>query len=66
MSDQSNLPTLRKYGKIKEITIKKGINIDTHKNQFEYYYISFVEIVEKVEEQRKLLKKRKKLLFQRR
>lgn len=59
MSDQSNLPTLRKYGKIKEVTIKKGINIDTHKNQFEYYYISFVEIVEKVEEQRKLLKNKK-------
>lgn len=50
MSDQSNLPASRKYGKIKEVTIKKGINVDAHKNQFEYYYISFVEIVEKEEE----------------
>ena len=59
MSDQSNLPVLRQYGKIKEVTIKKGINIDTHKKQFEYYYISFVEIVEKEEEQRILFKKKK-------
>ena len=47
MSDQSNLPELRKYGKIKEVIIKKGINVDIHKNQFEYYYISFIEIIEK-------------------
>lgn len=59
MSDQSNLPTLRQYGKIKEVTIKKGINVDTHNRQFEYYYISFVEIVEKEEEQRILFKKKK-------
>jgi hypothetical protein len=59
MSDQSNLPALRQYGKIKEVTIKKGINVDTHKRQFEYYYISFVEIVEKEEEQRILFKKKK-------
>lgn len=59
MSDQTNLPALRKYGKIKEVTIKKGINVDTHKKQFEYYYISFVEIVEKEEEQRILFKKKK-------
>ena len=59
MSDQSNLPTLRKYGKIKEVTIKKGINIDTNKNQFEYYYISFVEIVEKEKEQQILFRKKK-------
>ena len=59
MASQSNLPALRKYGKIKEVTIKKGINIDTHKNQFEYYYISFVEIVEKEEEHRILFKKKK-------
>lgn len=59
MSDQSNLPTLRKYSKIKEVTIKKGINVDTHKNQFEYYYISFIEIVEKEKEQQFLFKKKK-------
>ena len=59
MSDQSNLPSLKKYGKIKEVTIKKGINVDTHKNQFEYYYISFVEIVEKEEEQQILFRKKK-------
>ena len=51
MSDQSNLPELRKYGKIKEVIIKKGINVNIHKNQFEYYYISFVEIVEKEQEE---------------
>jgi len=59
MADQSNLPALRKYDKIKEVIIKKGINVDIHKNQFEYYYISFVEIVEKEEEQRGLFKKKK-------
>ena len=59
MSDQSNLPSLKKYGKIKEVTIKKGINVDTNKNQFEYYYISFVEIVEKEEEQQILFRKKK-------
>jgi len=62
MSDQSNLPTLKKYGKIKEVTIKKGINVDTHKNQFEYYYISFVEIVEKEEEQQILFRKKKVII----
>ena len=59
MSDQSNLPELRKYGKIKEVIIKKGINVDIHKNQFEYYYISFVEIVEKEQEQKSLFKTKK-------
>ncbi len=59
MTSQSNLPALRKYGKIKEVIIKKGINVDTHKNQFEYYYISFVELIEKEQEQRKLFKKKK-------
>ena len=59
MSDQSNLPELRKYGKIKEVIIKKGINVDIHKNQFEYYYISFVEIIEKEQEQKGLFKTKK-------
>ena len=59
MADQSNLPTLRKYGKIKEVTIKKNVVADIHKNQFEYYYISFVEIIEKEQEQRGLFKKKK-------
>lgn len=59
MNNQSNLPALRKYDKIKEITIKKNIVADTHKNQFEYYYISFVEIIEKEQEQRGLFKKKK-------
>ena len=59
MSDQSNLPALRKYGKIKEVIIKKGIIVDTHKNQFEYYYISFIEIIEKEQEQRGLFKNKK-------
>lgn len=62
MADQSNLPTLRKYGKIKEVTIKKNIVADIHKNKFEYYYISFVEIVEKEEEQRILFKKKKVII----
>ena len=59
MSDQSNLPEFRKYGKIKEVIIKKGINVDIHKNQFEYYYISLVEIIEKEQEQRYLFKTKK-------
>ena len=59
MSDQSNLPELRKYGKIKEVIIKKGINVDIHKNQFEYYYISFIEIIEKEQEQKSLFKTKK-------
>ena len=59
MSDQSNLPELRKYGKIKEVIIKKGINVDIHKNQFEYYYISFIEIIEKEQEQKGLFKTKK-------
>ena len=50
MSDQSNLPALKKYGKIKEVTIKKDINVDEYKNQHEYYYISFIETIEKTEE----------------
>ena len=59
MSNQSNLPELRKYGKIKEVIIKKGINVDIHKNQFEYYYISFIEIIEKEQEQKGLFKTKK-------
>ena len=59
MSDQSNLPELRKYGKIKEVIIKKGINVDIHKNQFEYYQISFIEIIEKELEQKGLFKTKK-------
>ena len=62
MASQSNLPALRKYGKIKEVTIKKGINIDTYKNQHEYYYISFIEIVEKEEEQIGLFKNKKVII----
>ena len=62
MSTQTNLPALRKYGKIKEVTIKKGINVDIYKNQFEYYYISFVEIIEKEEEQKGLFKKKKVII----
>ena len=59
MSDQSNLPALRKYGKIKEVTIRKNVVADIHKNKLEYYYISFIEIVEKEEEQRILFRKKK-------
>ena len=62
MSDQSNLPELRKYGKIKEVIIKKGINVDIHKNQFEYYYISFIEIIEKEQEQKGLFKTKKVII----
>ena len=56
MDNQTNLPALRKYSKIKEVTIKKDINVDEYKNQHEYYYISFIETIEKTEEVKGLIR----------
>lgn len=56
MNDQSNLPEFRKYGKIKDITIKKNIYINANKVKYEYYYISFTELVEKEKEIKGFLK----------
>lgn len=56
MSDQSNLPEFRKYGNIKDITIKKNIYINDNKVKYEYYYISFTELVEKEKEIKGFLK----------
>lgn len=56
MSNQTNLPKFRKYGKIKDVTIKKNIYINANKVKYEYYYISFTELVEKEKEIKSFLK----------